>query len=142
VLDRDRGLRRIVTPRIKEVAAAAGVSVATVSRALRGLPAVNEATRELVRATAEQLGYVPSAAAAAVATGQTKAVNVVVPAVSTWFFASVLEGVDSQLRAAGYDMALFDLGYTGTERERVFHRSIAYLTVLSAAIVVDVFLPR
>jgi len=113
-----------MAPHIKDVAAAAGVSVATVSRALRGLPSVNEQTKQLVRYTAAQLGYVPSAAAAAVATGQTKAVNVVVPAVSTWFFASVLEGVDSQLRAAGYDMALFDLGYTGQERERVFHRSI------------------
>ena len=113
-----------MSPHIKDVATAAGVSVSTVSRALRGLPSVKPATMELVQDTAEKLGYVPSAAAAAIATGRTRAVNVVVPAIATWFFSSVLEGVDSELRAAGYDMALFDLGYTGTERERVFHRSI------------------
>lgn len=113
-----------MSPRIKDVAAAAGVSVSTVSRALRGLPSVNEETMELVRRHAANLGYVPSAAASAVATGHTMAINVVVPAVTMWFFASVLAGVDSQLRSAGYDIALFDLGYTGTERKRVFHRSI------------------
>jgi len=113
-----------MTPRIKDVAHAAGVSVSTVSRALRGLPSVNQATMQQVRDQAEALGYVPSAAAAAIATGHTMAINVVVPAVATWFFSSVLEGVDSQLRAAGYDIALFDLGYTGQERERVFHRSL------------------
>jgi len=113
-----------MTPRIKDVADAAGVSVSTVSRALRGLPLVNEQTIALVRQHAEALGYVPSAAAAAIATGHTRAINVVVPAVTTWFFSSVLEGVDEALRDAGYDIALFDLGYADKERARVFHRSL------------------
>ena len=113
-----------MSPQIKDVAAAAGVSVSTVSRALRGLPTVNPATAELVQQTAAELGYVPSAAAAAIATGRTRAVNVVVPALNTWFFSSLVEGIDGELRAAGYDMALFDLGYTGSERQRVFHRSL------------------
>ena len=113
-----------MSPRIKDVADAAGVSVSTVSRALRGLPSVNAATMEAVRAEAAKLGYVPSAAASAIATGRTRAINVVTPAIATWFFASVLEGVDHELRNAGYDMALFDLGYTGTERQRVFYRTI------------------
>ena len=113
-----------MSPRIKDVAEAAGVSVSTVSRALRGLPVVNEQTRQMVRDTANELGFVPSAAAAAIATGHTMAVNVVVPAVSTWFFSSLIEGVDRELRGAGYDMALYDLGYTGQERQRVFHRSL------------------
>jgi len=113
-----------MAPHIKDVATAAGVSVSTVSRALRGLPSVNPGTMELVRSAAERLGYVPSAAASAIATGHTHAVNVVVPSVSTWFFSSVLDGVNFALREAGYDVALFDLGYTGSERQRVFHRSI------------------
>ena len=113
-----------MSPHIKDVADAAGVSVSTVSRALRGLSTVNQATAEAVRDVAARLGYVPSAAAAAVATGRTKAVNVVVPALATWFFSSLAEGVDRELRAAGYDMALFDLGYNGIERQRVFHRSL------------------
>jgi len=113
-----------MSPHIKDVADAAGVSVSTVSRALRGLPTVNPATAEVVCKVAASLGYVPSAAAAAIATGRTRAVNVVVPALATWFFSSLVEGIDGELRKAGYDMALFDLGYTGSERQRVFHRSL------------------
>ena len=44
---------------IVDVARAAGVSTATVSRALRGLPNVTEATRDRVRRVAEELGYAP-----------------------------------------------------------------------------------
>lgn len=110
--------------RIEDVAAAAGVSVATVSRALRGLPQVSPRTRAAVLRHAADLGYVPSAHAAGLATGKALAISVVVPAVSGWFYASVLEGVDSELRQADYDFALFNLGGRGGDRERVFSRSL------------------
>jgi DNA-binding LacI/PurR family transcriptional regulator len=44
--------------------------------------------------------------------------------VSRWFYTQVLEGVDAELRAASYDMILFNLGGHRGDRERVFHRSI------------------
>ena len=50
---------------IEDVAAAAGVSVATVSRALRGLPNVAPTTRERVTEIASQLNYRPDPAASA-----------------------------------------------------------------------------
>jgi DNA-binding LacI/PurR family transcriptional regulator len=109
---------------IKDVALAAGVSTATVSRALRGLPNVSEKTRETIQRFADELGYVPSSSASGLASGRTLALAVVVPGVSGWFYASVLEGVDAELRAAGYDMVLFNLGGGSGERERVFHSSI------------------
>jgi len=110
--------------RIEDVAAAAGVSVATVSRALRGLPQVSPKTRATVQRHADRLGYVPSAHAAGLASGKALAISVVVPTVSGWFYASVLEGVDSELRAADYDFALFNLGGRDGDRERVFSRSL------------------
>ena len=110
--------------RIEDVAAAAGVSVATVSRALRGLPQVSPKTRATVQRHADKLGYVPSAHAAGLASGKALAISVVVPTVSGWFYASVLEGVDSELRAADYDFALFNLGGREGDRERVFSRSL------------------
>jgi DNA-binding LacI/PurR family transcriptional regulator len=109
---------------IDDVARASGVSTATVSRALRGLPNVSPTTRETVLATAEQLGYVASSSASGLATGRTLAMGVVVPNVSRWFYATVLEGIDAELRRVGYDTILFNLGLRGEDRERVFHRSI------------------
>lgn len=110
--------------RIEDVAAAAGVSVATVSRALRDLPQVSPATRAAVLRHAADLGYVPSAHAAGLASGKALAISVVVPTVSGWFYASVLEGADSVLRQSDYDVALFNLGGRGGDRERVFSRSL------------------
>lgn len=52
------------------------------------------------------------------------AMGVLLPLIERWYFSAVLEGVDRQLRAAGYDLIVFSLGGTGTNRERVFHRSI------------------
>lgn len=109
---------------IDDVAASLGVSTATVSRALRGLPGVAEETRARVATTAKELGYVPSSAASGLASGRTMAMGVLVPVIDRWFFSAVLEGVDRRLRAAGYDLILFSLGGDGVNRDRVFHRSI------------------
>ena len=109
---------------IDEVARATGVSTATVSRALRGLPNVSDKTRAAVRRAADELGYVASSSASGLASGRTLAMGVVVPSVSRWFYTSVLEGVDAELRSASYDMILFNLGGHRGDRERVFHRSI------------------
>lgn len=109
---------------IDGVARALGVSTATVSRALRGLPGVSAATRDRVLAAAEELGYVPSSSAAHLASGRTMALGVLLPRIDEWYFAAALEGVDRALRAAGYDLVVFSLGGSGRNRERVFHRSM------------------
>ncbi|OMH32319.1 LacI family DNA-binding transcriptional regulator [Tersicoccus sp. Bi-70] len=111
-------------PSIDEVAARAGVSTATVSRALRGRSGVSPETRDRVLAIADDMGYVASSSAAGLATGRNMAIGVLVPVVHRWFFASAIEGVDRQLRARGYDLDLYSLGGHGTNRERVFHRSM------------------
>jgi len=93
-------------PGIEDVARAAGVSTATVSRALRGLPNVTEATRLRVRAAADRLGYVPSPSAASLVTGRTRTIAVVCPWVNHWFFANVIEGAEAMLRTEGFDVLL------------------------------------
>jgi DNA-binding LacI/PurR family transcriptional regulator len=109
---------------IDDVARASGVSTATVSRALRGLPNVSSTTREAVRRAADDLGYVASSSASGLASGRTLAMGAVVPSVSRWFYTAVLEGLDHELRAASYDLILVNLGGRGADRSRVFHRSI------------------
>jgi DNA-binding LacI/PurR family transcriptional regulator len=94
---------------IEEVAKAVGVSTATVSRALRGLPSVAPATAAAVQAAASELGYVPSPSAAALASGRTRSVGLVAPAISRWFFATALEGAEHTLREADFDALLYSL---------------------------------
>lgn len=91
---------------IDDVARAAGVSTATVSRALRGLPNVSEATRLRVHAEAARLGYVPTPSASSLATGRTRTVGLLTPWVNRWFFANVIEGAERALRDVGYDVLL------------------------------------
>jgi DNA-binding LacI/PurR family transcriptional regulator len=95
---------------IEDVARRAGVSIATVSRALRGLPDVAAATRDRVLEAAAELDYVASPFAARLASGRTATVGVVVPFVNRWFFAEVIDGVEAALRKSGFDLLLYNLG--------------------------------
>jgi LacI family repressor for deo operon, udp, cdd, tsx, nupC, and nupG len=99
-----------MTASIEDVAKRAGVSIATVSRSLRGLPDVATATRDRVLTAARELNYVASPFAARLASGRTRTVGVVVPFVHRWFFAEVLGGVESVLHEAGFDLLLYNLG--------------------------------
>ncbi len=100
----DRVLGR--RPTIEDVAKLAGVSVATVSRAVRGLPNVAASTRTKVLKVVADLNYRPDPAAARLAAGVTKAVAVAVPDPSAWYFAQMVDGIDRKLDAAGYDLLL------------------------------------
>ncbi len=107
-------------PGLADVAHRAGVSKSTASRALSGGAEVSPATRERVRAAAAALGYVPSTSAVSLATGRTRAVGVVVPSITRWFFSEVLEGIQSVLIEAGLDLTLYDARPGTAERRRVF----------------------
>ncbi|HET8795357.1 MAG TPA: LacI family DNA-binding transcriptional regulator [Arthrobacter sp.] len=109
---------------IHDVARLSGVSTATVSRALRGLPTVSELTRQKVLRAADSLGYVISSNASSLSTGRTNAIGVVVPAINKWFYSSVLEGADQILRNAGYDLIVYNLGGSEENRQRVFNRAM------------------
>ena len=95
---------------IREVAEAAGVSTATVSRALRGLPYVDEATRLRVLAAAASLDYVVSPSASRLASGRAGSIAVVTPFIARWFFSTVLSGVEQVTHDAGLDLLLLGVG--------------------------------
>ena len=105
---------------IDEVARHAGVSTATVSRALSGNGHVSPATRLKVEASAEELGYVVSSTASSLASGRMKNIGVVVPFLDRWFFSSVVEGAQKSLLKNGYDLTLYSLTDGGAERRSVF----------------------
>jgi DNA-binding LacI/PurR family transcriptional regulator len=106
---------------IEAVARLAGVSTATVSRALRGLPNVSAQTRARVLKAARDLDYVSSPSASRLASGQTHSIGVVTPYLGRWFFGQVLSGAEEVLRAAGYDVLLYALP-DDASREGFFSR--------------------
>jgi LacI family repressor for deo operon, udp, cdd, tsx, nupC, and nupG len=94
---------------IKDVADAAGVSTATVSRALRGLPNVDSATRDRIQRIATELDYVISPSASRLASGRTGSIAVITPYIARWYFSTVLSGVESVLQNAGMDLLLMSV---------------------------------
>jgi DNA-binding LacI/PurR family transcriptional regulator len=109
---------------IRDVAREVSLSTATVSRALRGLRGVSEQNRLRVAEAAQRLGYVPSPNAVGLASGQTHAVAVIVPHVTRWFFGEVVQGAEEVLRAAGYDLLLYNLAGEPAARARVFQSGL------------------
>jgi len=105
---------------IEDVARAAGVSTATVSRALRGLPHVSQATSERVRKVAAELGYVASPSAVSLASGRTRTIGLLTPRVNQWFFSNVIDGAERALRAEDFDALLYTFEIArGRKRRRV-----------------------
>jgi DNA-binding LacI/PurR family transcriptional regulator len=107
-------------PGINDVAQLAGVSTATVSRALSGNGHVSEATRQRVHAAALELEYVVSSNASSLATGRTKNVGIVIPFLNRWYYGAVIEGAESALLGHGYDLTLYNLSGGGDQRTSVF----------------------
>jgi DNA-binding LacI/PurR family transcriptional regulator len=104
---------------VESVAERAGVSVSTVSRALRAVPGVSSKTRKRVQEAAEALGYSASPAASRLATGRTMTVAIIVPVLAKWFFGKAIGAATHELRDAGYDVLLYELA-TPEQRKRFF----------------------
>lgn len=94
---------------IEDVAAAAGVSTATVSRAIRGLPRVAQPTRTRILEIAQALGYTASASAAGLATGKTRSVGVVTSSLRHPAYSAAVEGAERALRGRDYSLVLLHL---------------------------------
>jgi len=98
-------------PTLEMVAAAAGVSRATVSRVVNGSPKVRQEVVEAVNAAIEQLNYVPNRAARSLASHHTQSVALVVPEDMTKFFgdpyfAAVVQGITQRLDESDYTLNL------------------------------------
>lgn len=120
---------------IEDVARRAQVSVATVSRALRGLPNVAPSTRQRVLGAAAELHYVADPSAARLASGRAQTIGLVVPMLGPWFYAQFFSGVEGVLAAAGYDVLPYTMsGPGGIER---FLEQLPFRKRVDGLIVVD-----
>ena len=109
---------------IGDVARAAGVSNATVSRAMSGRGAVSDDAREKVHAAARALGYVASASAASLSTGRSVNIGILTPVINRWFFTEVIRGAQEELARHGYDVTLYTLGTEQSQRDRMMEEFI------------------
>lgn len=105
-----RGEATGVVSSIEDVARRAGVSVATVSRALRGLPNVAPSTRDRVTRAAEELHYVADPNASRLAARRTATLGLVVPMLGQWYYAQLFAGAEGAAVAAGHDILPFVIG--------------------------------
>jgi LacI family transcriptional regulator len=103
---------------VRDVASAAGVSVATVSRALNGNSAVAAGLRERVLAAAARLGYTPHAAARALASQRSRTIGAVIPTLENVNFALGIEALQRRLAEAGYTLLLASSNYDPAEELR------------------------
>jgi len=105
---------------IVEIADKAGVSAATVSRALRGLHHVNERTRNKIVAAALELNYplrpdlIPRELVE-----RTNQIGVIAPYISRWYFAQAINGIEDSLRENGMDLLLYNFSQVEA-RQRIF----------------------
>jgi DNA-binding LacI/PurR family transcriptional regulator len=91
---------------ILDVAAAAGVSYQTVSRVINGHPSVRPATRELVLAAIEELGFRPNRAARVLRGANARSVTVLTPNTSLYGYQAALQGIEEAARAAGFSVGV------------------------------------
>ena len=107
---------------IVEVAKRAGVSPATVSRALRGMHHVNEGTRKKIIEAARLLDYPIRPDLLPRNEGSvTNTIGVIAPFISRWYFSQALAGVEQALREAGMDVLLYNFAQVDA-RQRVFQQ--------------------
>jgi len=90
------------------IAAALGVSAATVSNALSGKGRVSPELIEKVRAKAAELGYVPSLAARALRTGRTGVLGLVLPDIANPLFPQIAQAIENAASNAGYGVLIAD----------------------------------
>lgn len=91
---------------IKEIAKITGLSLATVSRVFNESHLVSPKTREKVLKAAEELDYQPNIMAAALRSGKSKIIGVIVPEVNNFFFSGIINGIEKIVSDSGYNIII------------------------------------
>ncbi len=95
-------------PTIKDVAKKANVSVATVSRVINNTGYVNHETRKIVEDAIDELGYVPNELARSLFRKRSNIIGLIVPHISTYFFAELIEAIEDHIMEKGYKLMIFN----------------------------------
>ena len=121
---------------ITDIAAAAGVSVASVSRSLRDLPGVGPQTRKRIVEIADEFGYELHPHASRLASGRTSTVGLAAPLFGTWYPSRALAGVYAVLAEAGYEL-LITMMSTPADRRRFLREARSFCRRVDGVILID-----
>ncbi|MGC8829080.1 MAG: LacI family DNA-binding transcriptional regulator [Verrucomicrobiia bacterium] len=102
--------------RLIDIAKEAGVSVMTVSKALRNAPDISENTKNKIKSIAERLGYVPNTLAQGLRNRKTRLLGLVISAVTNPYFARLVMAIEEKAYDLGYDLLIAQT-YNNIERE-------------------------
>jgi LacI family transcriptional regulator len=87
---------------LKEIADTLGISITTVSKALKNYPDVSEKTRKVVIELAKQLHYTPNSFAVNLRTKESKTIGLIIPEVMHYFFSNVVNAIINEAEKNGY----------------------------------------
>lgn len=110
---------------IKDIAKMLGVSVATVSRALRGAHDVSPQTKQRVLELTEKLNFKLNKNASALASGNTKNIGVIIPFITNYYFSMVISGIQEEAFDQGYNIILY-VTNDDIEREKKLIQNISF----------------
>ena len=96
----------MATSTMKDVSKIAGVSTATVSHVINGSRFVSEPIKEKVLQAMKQLSYKPNSIARSLRSQKTNTVGVLIPSIKSFFYNSVVDGIEETLRNSGYHIIL------------------------------------
>lgn len=111
---------------LRDVAEAAGVSVATVSRSINDDPQISAATRERVAALADQLGYVPDAAARSLAVRSSRTFGLLITDSTDPVHGTLISGFERAAQAAGYTVIVANSGGDAGRERRALREFLAH----------------
>jgi LacI family transcriptional regulator, galactose operon repressor len=109
--------------RLKDIAVRAGVSVMTVSKALRDEHDVSDATKARIKLMAQQMGYVPDSTAQGLRTRTSKLFGLIIPSTTDPVFSRVVLAIEERVHEMGYDLLLAHTLNT-VEREEICIRRL------------------
>jgi len=107
--------------KLRDIAASAGVTIATASRSLSGAYGVNAATRERVLEVAARLHYRPNRFARGLVTGRSQIIGLIISDIRNPFFADVARGAEDAAFAAGSDVVLCNSDLNSERQKRYIH---------------------
>ncbi|MBB3395348.1 MULTISPECIES: LacI family DNA-binding transcriptional regulator [unclassified Rhizobium] len=113
-------------PTLAQVAARAGVSQITASRALRSIATVDPQLAIRVHDAAKALAYVPNPAARTLASARSHSILVLVPALSNHLFIETLEAVQDVLRPRGFEVLIGNYHYRQDEEEELIRNYLSF----------------